>query len=219
MALSQFIDFQEPASVLHRNTKKLKRTLYDLTKDDWNTLFPVELVDHNPDWKNIYENERKRIVDKVGEEIILRIEHFGSTSIPGIKSKPYIDLIIEIPKELLFNGQLIEKFEELGYTHFKVPARDTIAEYSSFGKGYNLDGKKEQIFHIHMCPQDNIMWRQIDFRDYLISNKEKAKEYEKLKLELATKYRNDRGAYVLGKTEFINKILDLIENKPFPNKA
>src|SRR5690606_25343127 len=173
------------------------KSLYDLTKEDWNTLFPIELVDHNPEWKQIFENEKKRIIKKVGKETILRIEHFGSSSIPNIKSKPYIDLIIEIPQQLLFDENLIAQFTELGYVHFKVPSRDNIEAYSSFGKGYNLTGKKEQIFHIHMCPKENLMWKQMAFRDYLIANDERAKQYENLKLNLASKFKNDRGAYVL----------------------
>ncbi|WP_158655318.1 GrpB family protein [Flavivirga eckloniae] len=191
----------------------MKKTLNDLTKDDWNTLFPIELVDHNPEWKNIYENEKERIIDKVGSETILRIEHFGSSSIPSIKSKPYIDLMIEIPKQMLFNENLIVKFTELGYSHFVVPTRENIEAYSSFGKGYNVDGTKEQIFHIHMCPKNNVMWKQIDFRDFLNSNLEKAKQYENLKIELATKFKNDRGSYVLGKTDFVNETLDIISRK------
>lgn len=196
----------------------MKKTLSDLTRDDWNTLFPVELVEHNPEWEHIFETEKERITEKVGNELLLRVEHFGSTSIPGIKSKPYIDLMIEIPKDLLFDEDLIAQFIELGYSHFKVPARENIEAYSSFAKGYNLDGQKEQIFHIHMCPKENIMWKQVAFRDYLIANQERARAYEKLKLELASKYRNDRGAYVQGKTEFINDTLRLIEAKERDNK-
>ncbi len=41
-------------------------------------------------------------------------------------------------------------FEELGYTQFKVPQLEKIGAYMSFGKGYNLSGKKEQIYHFHM---------------------------------------------------------------------
>ena len=197
----------------------MKKTLYDLTKEDWNTLFPIELVDHNTEWKNIYEKEKKRIIQKLGDEIILRVEHFGSSSITGIKSKPYIDLMIEIPKEKLFNENLIEKFSELGYTHFVIPARENIEAYSNFGKGYNLEGKKEQIFHIHMCPKDNVMWRQIEFKNYLNKNKKRAKEYEDLKIELASKFKNDRGSYVLGKTDFVKETLELIDKKPAHNEV
>lgn len=188
----------------------MKKTLNDLTKDDWNTLFPIALVEHNPEWKNSYENEKNRILDKIGNEVILRIEHFGSSSIPNIKSKPYIDLMIEIPNQFLFDENLIAKFTALGYSHFVVPAREDIDAYSTFGKGYRLDGEKEQIFHIHMCPKENSMWKQIDFRDYLNTNSERAKAYESLKIELATKFKNDRGAYVLGKTDFVKETLKLI---------
>lgn len=191
----------------------MTKSLKELKKEDWNRLFPIELVDHNPEWKNIYENEKNRIIEKVGKEKILRIEHFGSTSITSIKSKPYIDLMIEIPKDLLFNEKLIGEFTELGYSHFKVPARENIEEYSTFGKGYNVDGIKEQIFHIHMCPKDNVMWKQIEFRDYLNANKKRAKEYEDLKIELASKFKNDRGSYVLGKTDFVNETINLAIKK------
>lgn len=188
----------------------MKKTLHDLTKDEWNTLFPVELVAHNPEWKAIFESEKARIQKRVGQQSILRIEHFGSSSIAGIQSKPYIDMLIEIPRALLFDDKLISQFTDLGYTHFKVPERANIEAYSSFGKGYHPDGKKEQIFHIHMCPKENPMWKQIDFRNYLNVNKERAKAYEKLKLQLAATYRNDRGAYRLGKTDFIDETLRLI---------
>jgi GrpB-like predicted nucleotidyltransferase (UPF0157 family) len=191
----------------------MKNSLKELKKEDWNRLFPIELVDHNPEWRNLYKDEKQRILDKVGKERILRIEHFGSTSITSIKSKPYIDLMIEIPKELLFDEKLINQFNELGYSHFKVPARENIEEYSTFGKGYNVDGTKEQIFHIHMCPKENAMWQQIDFRDYLNSNKKRAKEYEALKLKLASEFKNDRGAYVLGKTDFVNQTINLANKK------
>lgn len=186
------------------------KQLQDLTRDDWNRLFPIELVKHSPDWKNIYEKEKQTILAEVGKDIVLRVEHFGSTAIPAIKSKPYIDILIEIPEEQLFDAQVIAKFEALGYTHFKVPERDNIEAYMSFGKGYNLAGEKEQIFHIHMCPKENYMWNQIAFRDYLNENYAKAKEYEALKLKLAAKHKNDRGAYVLGKTQFVKETVEMI---------
>ncbi|WP_299766655.1 GrpB family protein [uncultured Dokdonia sp.] len=190
----------------------MKKSIYELTKDDWNTLFPVALVDHNPIWKELYKQEEKRIIDILGNAI-LRIEHFGSTSIPTIKAKPYIDIIIEVSKEDLFEEHIIKSFASLGYVYFEVPKRDGIEAYMSFGKGYNLDGKKEQIYHIHMCPKDNYMWQQVDFRDYLNTHVDRAKAYEQLKVESASKYKNDRGNYVLSKTDFVNETLAIIKNE------
>ena len=62
------------------------------------------------------------------------------------------------------------------------------------------------------------MWKQIDFRDYLNASEERAKKYENLKFELASKYKNDRGAYILGKTEFINETLELLKENPAYDK-
>ncbi|MEL6536772.1 MAG: GrpB family protein [Bacteroidota bacterium] len=192
----------------------MPKSLKDFTREDFNTLYPLELVDHNPDWKRIFEAEKALILAQVDKEALLRIEHFGSSSIPGIKSKPYIDLIIEIPEALLFDEVLIAQFEPLGYTHWQVPAHDGIESYSSLGKGYNAEGRNEQIFHIHMCPGHNQMWQQIAFRDYLIAHPERAQAYEQLKLELVAKYAKDRGAYRNGKTEFIHETLRMLEKAP-----
>ncbi|SIR08390.1 GrpB family protein [Pontibacter lucknowensis] len=187
------------------------KSLYELTREDWNTLFPIALVDHDPKWKILFEQEKGRILAKLGEGVVRRIEHFGSTSIAHIKAKPYIDIILEVPDELLFDEEIITRLGEIGYTYFKVSAREYIAAYMSFGKGYRLDGGKEQIFHLHVCPKDNVMWEQVGFRDFLNAHPERAKAYEALKLELAAVYRNDRGAYMLGKTDFIRQTLNMIK--------
>lgn len=192
--------------------EKMSNPLYDLKKEDWNRLFPIYLEDHNPDWARIFREEQAQILSGISRFSPELVEHVGSTSIPGIKAKPYIDQLVVIPKSLLFNEELIEAMGALGYTYFLVPAMEEIEAYMSFGKGYNLSGEKEQIFHIHMCPSDNFMVNQLAFRDFLKSNPERAAAYEGLKKEAAIKYRNDRGGYRNSKSEFIRETLDLISN-------
>ncbi len=46
----------------------MTKSLKELKKEDWNRLFPIELVDHNPEWKNIYKKEKQRILNKVGKK-------------------------------------------------------------------------------------------------------------------------------------------------------
>lgn len=181
--------------------------LYELKKEDWNRLFPIHLEDHNPAWSAIFEKEKNLILSKISAFSPELVEHVGSTSIPGIKAKPYIDLLIVIPDEYLFSQGLIEALAEIGFTYFLVPKRDHIEAYMSFGKGYNLEGKKEQIFHIHLCTRDNFMVNQLAFRDVLRKDEQLAKAYEKLKVESAAKFRNDRGSYLLSKNEFIQDVL------------
>ncbi|MDW3194434.1 MAG: GrpB family protein [Cytophagales bacterium] len=187
--------------------------LSQLTKEQFNTLYPVELVDYNPNWVRLFDAEKAMILSAVDSNLLGRIEHFGSTSIPGIKAKPYIDILIEIDESMLFNEGLIDQFKPIGYQHWKVPERDGIAAYMSFGKGYYNDGTTAQIFHIHMCPANNFMWKQIAFRDYLIAHPERAQAYESLKTDLAAKHKNDRGAYVLGKTDFVVETLAMIKDQ------
>ena len=67
-----------------------------------------------------------------------------------------------------------------------------------------------------MCPKENVMWKQIGFRDYLNTILKRAKEYESLKLKLASEFKNDRGAYVLRKTAFVNETLKMIMNTKTP---
>ena len=177
----------------------MNKRLEDLTKQEWDTLFPIELVKHNPDWKNIFERERKLINEKIGNQLVA-IEHVGSTAIQGIKAKPYIDISIEIPKESLFNKEIIQALEGLDYHYFKQTGKG--ADYMVFVKGYNLNGLKEQIFHIHMCPGGHEMLEQVLFRDYLIAHPTRAREYEQLKVSLAGQFKNDRVGYRMAKDDF-----------------
>lgn len=181
--------------------------LYELKKEDWNRLFPIHLEEHNPEWSQIFQREKELIESAISAFSLELIAHVGSTSIPGIMAKPYIDLLIVVPAEHLFSADLIAAMDEIGFTYFLVPKRDQIEAYMSFGKGYNLEGKKEQIFHIHLCTADNFMVNQLVFRDVLRKDAKLAKAYESLKIESAAKFRNDRGSYLLSKNEFIQDVI------------
>ena len=181
--------------------------LYELKKEDWNRLFPIHLENHDSAWAEIFGGEKQRIAARISAFSPELIEHVGSTSIPGIMAKPYIDLLIVIPDEHLFSPELIDAMSEVGYTYFLVPKRDQIEAYMSFGKGYNLEGKKEQIFHIHMCSRNNFMVSQLIFRDVLRKDEKLAKAYELPKIESAAKFRNDRGSYLLSKNKFIQYVI------------
>jgi len=180
-----------------------------LTKAEWNTLFPVELVAYDPTWPDLFAQEKQRLLDAMGADTLVRIEHFGSSAITGIRAKPYIDMLIAIAPEQLFSADLIREFEALGYAYFKVPEREGIAAYMSFGKGYQRGSERPQIYHLHVCPLSNVMWEQLAFRDYVKAHPLRARQYERLKLELAAQFKYDRGAYVLGKARFIADTLAL----------
>ncbi len=190
----------------------MKKNLKELTKQDWDTLFPIQLVDHKPEWKQVFKLEKQKILEATKNQYFDRVEHFGSSSIPNIKSKPYIDILIEIPRKYLFNPQIIEDLKSIGYTCLTEPNNDKD-NYMILAKGYNLDGTSEQVFHIHACPEEHPMLEQIKFRDYLIQNSKRAKEYENLKINLSSKFKNDRSGYRIAKTNFIKETLNITEEK------
>jgi GrpB-like predicted nucleotidyltransferase (UPF0157 family) len=57
---------------------------------------PIEIRDYDPEWPRLYEREEARIRSLLGERVI-RIEHAGSTAVPGLPAKPVIDMVLELP--------------------------------------------------------------------------------------------------------------------------
>lgn len=127
----------------------------------------ITLVPFNPQWKEIYASEADHLKKKLTSEII-DIQHIGSTSIPGIYSKPIIDILIGV--ENLENVELItQELVELGYQFFgeaNVPGR----LYFRKRNRYN--------FNIALCQHQGDIWiNNIVFRDYLLNNPEAAAAY------------------------------------------
>ena len=181
------------------------KPLKELTPEELGALFPIFLSDHNPDWINLYREEERLIRIALGNSGIVRISHIGSTAIPGLKAKPTIDILLEIP-EPVDEELLLNKLTELGYDF--IPKPENPAPHMMFAKGYTPDGFRGQACHIHVRYPGN--WEEIRFRDYLLSHPEAAKGYEILKQHLAITFPNDREGYTEGKSEFIRELLQKI---------
>ncbi len=197
------------------NLRKMQENddLKKLTKYEWDTLFPIGLVDHNPDWKMIFEKERQLIYSSIEPIYLNSVAHFGSSSIPGIKSKPYIDILIEVPPKFLFDSELIREFQNIGYTCLTVPNQMDNDNYMILAKGYRLNTDCDQIFHVHACQTGHPMMKQLLFKDYLLNHPHRAKAYEKLKIQLAEKFRNDRSGYRIAKSSFISETILMREKE------
>jgi GrpB-like predicted nucleotidyltransferase (UPF0157 family) len=188
-----------------------KRDLDSLSTKELGKLFPVIIAEPNPEWKIIYEKEKNELIRILGQKAI-RIEHFGSTAIPNIEAKPTIDILVEILESKKIKDEIIEIMKLENY-HF-IPRNDCPPPYLMFVKGYTNEGIKGQSYHIHMAEKEhNGLWDRLYFRDYLIDHKETAKEYEKIKRELAEKYKYDREKYTESKTEFVRKITERAKKK------
>lgn len=164
-------------------------------------LFPVIISDPDPNWIALFQEEKMMIINSLGVQNIISIEHIGSTSVPNLKAKPVIDILIEVPAD--FNKyEFIEKLSESGYLF--TPKPENPAPHMMFMKGYTENGFRGQAYHIHV--RYSGVWDEIYFRDYLLANPEIAKEYGELKVQSAMQYKNDREAYTNSKTEFIKRV-------------
>jgi len=187
----------------------------NMTPKELGQLFPIILVPPNPEWAKLFKAEKVKIENILGPGNIIRIEHIGSTAIPGLLSKPTIDILIEIPgKEN--NETIIEGLKSIDY-HY-IQRLENPAPHMMFAKGYTKSGFKGQAYHIHIRYSGE--WDEIYFRDYLTKNPEAVSDYGALKRKLAEKYRNDREAYTNGKTDFIKRISAIARkeiHKPLSN--
>jgi len=158
----------------------------------------VKLEPHSEQWHQLFTEEKTRLLQAVGDYVIA-IEHVGSTAICGISAKPIIDIAVSV--ERFADGEkCVEPLENIGYEY--------RGEHGIAGRFYFVKGEP-RTHHLHMVLETSDFWRShLLFRDYLRENPATAKEYEELKLKLAREYLDDRDAYLRGKSDFIENILN-----------
>jgi GrpB-like predicted nucleotidyltransferase (UPF0157 family) len=176
--------------------------LNKLTTEELGRLFPINVVGYNTGWPYLYLLEKQNILDSVGVENIARIEHIGSTAVPGLCAKPTIDILIEI-ESFTKPGLLLDKLYRIDYQY--IPKPENPPPHMMFAKGYTKTGIAGQTYHIHVrYPGD---WDEIIFRDYLLDNPKAVLEYAELKRKLTNEFRNDREKYTENKSTFIKQII------------
>lgn len=166
----------------------------------------VEVVPHCKEW----ENSAIRTIEllkNILENDFTDIQHIGSTSIKSIYSKPIIDIAVAVNdfSTILKYNELLEKQGII----YRGQDRENQLLYVMGDFENNT-----RTHHIHIVLNNSIEWNNyINFRDFLNNNTKFAKAYSDLKISLAKKYPNDRNAYTEGKSEMINKILNIARNQ------
>ena len=162
----------------------------------------VNIVPYNPQWPALFRQEKKHLISCLPSELIGRIEHFGSTSVPKLVSKPIIDMLVEVMNLEDTRQWIVPILESQDYEYFWRPTwgDDTPPFYAWFIK---RDSEGNRTHHIHMVEREFEHWERLLFRDYLIEYPEVAREYGTLKLALSNEHYNNRVAYTKAKTEFI----------------
>jgi GrpB-like predicted nucleotidyltransferase (UPF0157 family) len=165
----------------------------------------IEIVPYDSNWPARFAMEATRI-GEVMSGGALRIEHVGSTSVPGLAAKPVIDIQVSVASlETLkvHAGPLAQ----LGYSH--VPFGPVDLVYPFFQKPATWPS----THHIHLCVAGSEHERRhLMFRDYLRVHPEVAAEYVDIKRRLAAEHggatAESRERYSLAKTEFVRSVLE-----------
>ena len=157
----------------------------------------IKIVHHDADWPKKFETHARVIAGALGSTA-LRIEHIGSTSVPGLAAKPIIDILVVV-QDSANESAYLPQLEASGYV-LRVREPDW--------NEHRMFRTPERDVHIHVysagCPE---IERYLVFRDRLRRDIDDRRRYEQTKRELAAKDWSDMNAYADAKTEVIESIL------------
>lgn len=159
------------------------------------------LETHNPDWSKQFQQKAELLRPIFGNNLV-RIDHIGSTSIPGISAKPQIDIMVEV-NSLAFVKDVYGQMKAAGFTPQGdygglIPGEEYFTEDASTG---------ERISSVHVRQSgDPRLANQLNFRDYLRAHPEEMRRYEAAKQALFGEYKDDYPAYNAGKHLLIEEI-------------
>jgi len=167
----------------------------------------VAIGPYDPSWPEMFRQEKEHLLSCLPRDLVRRIEHFGSTAVPGLAAKPIVDVLVEVTDLQATRARIAPILESQSYEYFWRPTHgdDGPPFYAWFIK--RDPRTRIRTHHIHMVEADfSEHWDRLLFRDYLIEHPEVAREYEALKYRLASTAARDRVAYTRGKTEFVIRV-------------
>lgn len=162
----------------------------------------VVVVPYDEVWKTAFEKIKHEIEAEIGN-LILGIEHVGSTSVEGMSAKPCIDIDVIIQDYSVF-AAVVEGLKEIGYVHEgDLGIKDREA--------FNYADKPHlMMHHLYVCPQySEELRRHITFRNFLRHNIEAVKKYSLVKEKAAALFPNDIDKYIEYKAPCIEKLYSM----------
>lgn len=162
----------------------------------------VIVVPYDKTWKSAFEEIKKEIEGAIGD-LIIGIEHVGSTSVEGLSAKPCIDIDVIIKDYATFDT-VVRHLETIGYTH---EGNLGIKDREAFKY---VDKPHLQKHHLYVCPQySEELYRHITFRDFLRSNPEAAKKYGSIKETAARLFPDNIDKYIEYKSPCIEELYEM----------
>ncbi len=157
----------------------------------------VVIVEYDPRWPVMFQHEAERIGRVLPSDVLLGVEHIGSTAIPGLSAKPVIDILVSVVSPLVIE-EVVAGLSTLGYEY---QGEREIPGWHFFRKGAV---KFRRTHHLHLMEAGHVKGQEaLLFRDYLRACPDEAQHYETLKRTLAARFHSDRQAYTDAKSDFI----------------
>ena len=159
----------------------------------------VVVVSYDEAWKNAFEEIKTEIEAEIGD-LIIGIEHVGSTSVEGMSAKPCIDIDVIIKDYSVFD-EIVRKLGVIGYIHEGDLGIKDREAFKYANKPHLM------THHLYVCPRDSEeLHRHIAFRDFLRKNPEAVKEYSMVKEKAAALFPDEIEQYIAFKAPCIEEL-------------
>ena len=159
----------------------------------------VRVVPYDPAWPALFTAEAARLFSIFGPGLPIRLEHSGSTAVPGLSAKPILDMLGGYPADASVEPY-IKAIVRAGYVHRgeqEIPGREF------FRRG------DPRSYHLHLAREGGEFWREhLAFRDALRRDPKLRDAYAELKLQLARQFPRDRESYIDGKSAFVRQVVE-----------
>ena len=159
----------------------------------------VIVLPYDKAWKSAFENIKAEIENVIGD-LIIGIEHVGSTSVEGLSAKPCIDIDVVINDYTVFND-VVSRLATIGYTHEGDLGIKDREAFKYTEKPHLM------THHLYVCPQNSDeLHRHITFRNYLRRNHDAVKNYSKVKETASELFPYDIDKYIEYKSPCIEEL-------------
>ncbi|MGH9166085.1 MAG: GrpB family protein [Acidimicrobiales bacterium] len=158
---------------------------------------PVEVVDYDAAWEQRFVDYQARIHEALGG-VAVRVEHIGSTAVPGLAAKPVIDVQVSVP-EVAALDQYKPGLESLGFLHRPHSEDEEAREF--------FRPRGPRVVHVHVVQAGGVEERRyLLHRDFLRAHSTVASEYGALKKRLAGELKDVRQDYQWRKSPFLEEM-------------
>jgi GrpB-like predicted nucleotidyltransferase (UPF0157 family) len=157
----------------------------------------IEVADYDPAWPGLFEREADRIRAVLGKRVV-RLEHIGSTSVPGLAAKPIIDILLVVPD----SGDEPAYVPDLEAAGYVLVIREAERQEHRVLKGPDTN------VNLHVfSPGSPEIERYLSFRDRLRRDPADRERYQRIKRELAQRDWRYVQQYADAKTEVVEEII------------